>query len=72
MRYTIEQINKAWIDFNKPKYFMYKREIKDEELAKGIIEYSGKEELQIIQRQDFISYLISYFSSQLTKKTKGR
>lgn len=70
MKYTIEQINEAWVFFNKPFYFVDSRKVSDEEIAKGIIEYSGKGQLQIIPKTDFISFLVGFFTKKgVSKKT---
>ena len=71
MKYTIEQINEAWIKFNQPMFLIKKgMDVDGEMLSKGVISSEDMERLEIIPKGDFISYLIGYFS--LKKGAKGR
>lgn len=70
MKYTIEQINKAWIEFNKPN-FSINSGLKIENQHGSIIEFDRINPPKIIkiEKQDFISFLIDFYSESQKSQT---
>lgn len=61
MTYTIEQINRAWIEFSKPLYLVPGgSEVISDEHGE-IIEFGENHSITRLDRKDFISFLIEYY-----------
>lgn len=62
MKYTIEQINEAWIAFNKPLMLIDgKNTIELDDHQKIDWSHSFQSNIEQIYRTDFISFLLEFF-----------
>lgn len=68
MKFTIEEINQAWIEFNRPKWIADKREFDPEQVEQGIINVDNLQSVQQVYRTDFISWLVSWKTNKRQKK----
>lgn len=64
MKYTIEQINEAWIAFSKP--LMLIDEFDDHQKIDW--SHSYQSEIKQIYRTDFISFLVEFFREKFKKQ----